>query len=106
MTEQLATPVKAYHYSATSEESSFFFAEAGRTWNQGNLASDAEFVCWQRIREREEQLLIFCNGSYVEIEGRRVLGCKRRVTRCEMHSRYGRKDVFASETGALLEEQV
>jgi hypothetical protein len=106
MTEQLATPVKSYRYSTPSEDCSFFFSEAGRPWTHGNLASDAEFVCWQRKRETGDQLLIFCHGSYVEIDGRRVLGCKQKVTRCEMLIRAGHKEIYASEPEALVEEPV
>jgi hypothetical protein len=99
-----ATPVKTYLYSTPSEESSFFFAEAGRTWNQGRLASNAEFVCWQKKREGEDELLIFCNGSYVEIDGRRVLDFKRTISNCEMHSRGGGREVHSSDAEALAEE--
>jgi Heparinase II/III-like protein/Heparinase II/III N-terminus len=106
MTEEATMPVKSYLYSTPSEECSFFFAETGRAWIHGKLASDAEFVCWQRKRDGAEQLLILCNGSYVEIDGNRVLGCKRKVTYCEMLSRDGGKEVHASEPEALLEEQL
>jgi hypothetical protein len=104
ITGDAATPVKAYLYGTPLEECWFFFAEKNTTWTHGNLASDAEFVCWQRKREGEEQLLIFCNGSYVEIDGRRVLSCKRTISRCEMRGRNGRKEVHASEPEALVEE--
>lgn len=100
------TPVSAYLYCTPSEECSFFFAEKGRPWTQDKLSSDAEFVCWQRKRGGDEQLLVFCNGSYVEIEGRRVLGCKRQISHCEMLSRDARKEVHASEPEALLEEEL
>jgi hypothetical protein len=101
-----ATPVKAYLYSTPSEECVFFFAEAGGRWTHGSCASDAEFVCWQRKRDGEEQLLIFCNGSYVEIDGRPVLSCKRKVSRCEILTRDDHKEVYASEPEALLKEQL
>jgi hypothetical protein len=103
---EAASPVKAYLYTTPSEESSFIFAETGRTWSHGKLASDAEFVCWQKKREGEDELLIFCNGSYVEIVGRRVLGCEQKVTRCEMLSHDGRREVFSSDPKALVEEQL
>jgi hypothetical protein len=102
VTEETPTPVKAYLYSAPSEECSFYFAEPGRTWQHGILASDAEFVCWKKKRERGEELLILCNGSYVEINGTRVLACRHRVKRCEVLSRDGGKQIYASEPEALL----
>ena len=46
------------------------------------------------------------NGSYVEIDGRRVLGCKQKVTRCEMLRRDGRKEVFSPDPEASVEEQL
>jgi len=105
MKGEASTLVKGYVYSTPSEECSFFFAEAGRPWTHGNLASDAEFVCWKRKRESEDELLIFCNGSYVEIDGRRVLGCKRKVTRCEMLRGCDGKQIHASEPGGLLTDE-
>ena len=95
----------AYLYRMPSEECSLFFAETNRNWSYGRLASDAEFVCWQHKREGHE-LLIFCNDSYVEIDGRRVLGCEQKVARCEMLSHDGRGGVFSSDAKALVEEQL
>ena len=106
MAGQPATPVKGYLYSTPSEDYSFFFAEPGRSWTCGNLASDAEFVCWQRRRKSEDGLLIFYNGSYVEIDGRRVLHRKEKVTRCEMLIRDGYKEIHPSEPESLPEKQV
>ncbi len=101
MRAETATLVKAYLYSTPSEESSFFFAEMGRPWNQQRVGSDAEFVCWQKKRESEDELLIFCNGSYVEIDGRRVLRFKQIISTCEMRSGGGEKEVRSSEPEAL-----
>jgi hypothetical protein len=106
MSGEAASPVKAYLYSTPLEECSFFFAEMGRTWSHGRLVSDAEFACWQKKREGKDELLIFCNGSYVEIDGLRILGCKKKVTRCEILSRDGRSDRFSSDPEALVEEQL
>jgi len=105
-TEAPGTAVTAYLYSTPSDECWFFFAEAGHSWSVGKFASDAEFVCWQRQSESDEELLVLTNGSYVEIEGRRVLGCKRRISHCEMLSCEGRTEVHASEPEALVEEEL
>jgi hypothetical protein len=105
-TKITAIPVEVYVYSTPIEEHSFFFAENGRPWNRGRFASDAEFVCWQKKCEGEEELLIFCNGSYVEINGRRVLSYKRTISHCEMLVREGRKEIHASEPDALMEQPV
>ncbi len=105
-TKITAIPVEVYVYSTPIEEHSFFFAENGRPWNRGRLASDAEFVCWQKKCEGEEELLIFCNGSYVEIDGRRVLSYKRTISHCEMLVREGRNEIHASEPDAMMEQPV
>ncbi len=102
MRAEAGPAVKAYLYSTPLEEAFFFFAGTGEPWRQGRIASDAEFVCWQKKREDKEELLIFCNGSYVEIDGRRVLGFKRIVSHCEMLSSDGRNEVRSSEPEALL----
>jgi hypothetical protein len=105
-TRVTAMPVEVYFYSTPTEEYSFFFAENGRLWNHGRFASDAEFVCWQKKCEGEEELLIFCNGSYVEIDGRRVLTYKRTISRCEMLVREGRKEIHVSEADAQMEQPI
>jgi hypothetical protein len=105
-TSAAAVPVEAYLYSTPPAEYRFFFAETGRAWEHGRLASDAEFVCWQKKREGDDELLIFCNGSYVEVDGQRVLSYKQTISRCEMLLRDGRKDVDASEPEASPEEQL
>jgi hypothetical protein len=104
--EEAGASAKAYLYRTPSAECSFFFAEAGQSWSVGKVASDAEFVCWQRQSEGDEQLLVFANGSYVEIEGRRVLDCKRQISHCEMLICDGHTEVRASEPEALLREQL
>ena len=105
-TKVTPTSVEAYVYSTSTEEHSFFFAKNERPWNHGRFASDAEFVCWQKKHESEEELLIFCNGSYVEIDGQRVLSYNRTISRCEMLVCEGRKQIFASELDALMEQPV
>ena len=97
MKGEVGTGVKAYLYSKPSEESFFFFADNGGPWTQGQVASDAEFVCWQKKRAGEDALLIVCNGSYVEIDGERVLGFKQTISDCEMHSRASGNEVRSSE---------
>lgn len=96
------TPVMSYLYRTPSEECSFFFADQGRPWNHGRVASDAQFVCWQRQRGGENELLIFCNGSYVEIDGQRVLGFRPMISHCEMRSGSGGKEVRSTDPEALL----
>jgi hypothetical protein len=103
LTEPAAMPVEAYSYGTPMEECSFFFSSTSGSWIYENLASDAEFLCWQRALENENHLFILCNGSYIEIDGIRTLVCKRRVTRCEIIIRDGQKEIHASDLDALME---
>jgi len=105
-TKVASMAVEAYVYSTPTEEASFFFAEPGRPWNHARLASDAEFVYWQKKRDGEEELLIFCNGSYAEIDGQRVLSYERPISRCEMLVREGRKEIHISEADAQMEQPI
>jgi hypothetical protein len=95
-----ASGVKSYLYNTPSHDYSFFFAEP-TPWNQGRVSSDAEFVCWQRKHDSEDQLLLFCNGSYVEIDGQRIVSYERRVIRYELLVQGGQKYVYASEPEQL-----
>jgi hypothetical protein len=94
--------VTTYFYTTPSEDVYFFFAEPRRPWSQGRVSSDAEFMCWQKKRDGDDELVIFSNGTYVEIDGRQVLQFKKVISRCEMHSAGGRKEVHASEAEALI----
>lgn len=100
------SPVSSFSYDAGAETCSFFFDENRKPWKQGALGSDAEFVCWRQLRGAEEGTLILCNGSYVEIEDRRVLSCNRLVTRCELIAREGATQVFCSDPEAVEENPV
>jgi Heparinase II/III-like protein/Heparinase II/III N-terminus len=97
LNEEAVSPVKAYRYSSPSENCSFFFAEKGRTWSHDGVVSDAEFVCRQRSRQGGDELLIFCNGSYVEIDGRRVPSGEQKLARCEILTRDGDIKMFSSD---------
>jgi hypothetical protein len=95
--EGSASPVQGY--SLVSEDGlwQFFFGE-GKPWLQGALASDARFVCWhRRTGDVEGMTLIVCDGTYVEIEGERILACKHVVSRCEWLVRGGTASVFCSD---------
>jgi hypothetical protein len=95
--------VNAYLYNTPSDDYSFFFAEE-RPWIQGKLSSDAEFVCWQRKHDSEDQLLILCNGSYVQIDGQSLIDCKKKVTRCERLIQRGCPEVYTSEMEVPADE--
>jgi hypothetical protein len=98
--------VSSYRYEAGAEERSFFFSDKRKPWKQGSLSSDAEFVCWRQLRGTGDDTLILCNGTYVEIEDRRVLTCNRVVTRCEVVVHEGSRQIFCSDPDAVEENPV
>ncbi len=95
--------VVAYRYEARAETCSFFFGGEKKPWKQGALSSDAELVCWRQLRGTSDGTVILCNGSFVEIEDRRVLSCNRVVTRCEVIVREGTRQVCCSDPDAVEE---
>jgi Heparinase II/III-like protein len=89
-----------YRYQATDEEHTFAFARAGSRWTLGAWSSDAEFLYLGHTPDSPYRL-IFCNGTYFEVEGQRVVSCKQAVTRCEMMEVGGRADVRSSDVAAV-----
>jgi len=93
--------VRVYIFESETREVRFYFGEAGQPWNSRAVASDAEFVCISRSRVGGDPDVILCNGSYVEVDGLRVLHTKHRVTRCEL-LRGEISQVFCSEPESLV----
>jgi hypothetical protein len=89
--------VCGYRYSAARQKSNFFFAHHSGPWELGAWASDADFLCWSFDCEKEQYMLILCNGSYLDAGGRRILNCDGRVGHVELSSSRTRVDLFSSE---------
>ncbi len=92
-----AAPVRAYRYQTKENEVQFFFARPEQPWKLGPVSSDAEFVCQIRKRDEEEQTLVLCNGSYFELDGKRVFDGGRKVPGRELILRSGTECVDVSE---------
>jgi hypothetical protein len=95
--------VSAYRYSSENAEYSFLFAEAGRPWREGVVASDAGFVCWS---QRPVNRLIFCNGSHAAIDGGPELRFERRVSWAEILLEPTGQRVFSSDPEAVQKDAV
>ena len=95
--------VSAYRYAGGGEEHSFFFAEAGMLWGEGSVSSDAELVCWSRLRGGAEQRLILVNGSHAEVAGGPTLRFARKVTWGEVTLQNEGEEIFSSEPEAAEE---
>jgi hypothetical protein len=94
--------VRAYHYETKELYHLFFFAPADTVWSCGPVKSDAEFVFITTRGTSHTPDLIVCNGSYVELEGKRILNAKRTVARCEVLN--GEEpQIFCSDLEAVTE---
>jgi len=98
---EAASFVRAYRYQTGEWYYNFFFGRKGQPWKSGDVASDAEFVCLSARGGTAEPDVISCNGSYVEIDGARILSMKRVVSRCEVIQGIARQ-VFCSDGEALV----
>ena len=94
--------VRAYRYQTEEADHQFFFARAGQRWKCGPVVSDAEFVCLRSRLLAEASHIILCNGSYVELEGKRVLSATRPMERCELVNLEGQQ-LFSSDAEAVTE---
>ena len=65
-----------------AQEHSFFFAHQPGPWALGTWTSDADFLYWSFDREKEQYMLVLCNGSYADAGGHRVLTCEQASELC------------------------
>ena len=93
--------VCGYRYAGEGLECSFLFGERGKSWRMGLLSSDAEFVCWKRRSDGGGEELIFCDGSYAQVEGGVELSCARPVEWAEVILKAGDREVFSSDMAAV-----
>ena len=75
--------VVGYRYEDAGENHFFFFAEGGKPWTWQGWASDAAFLYCRMTPSAELAHAILCEGSFAEINHRRVLTTQRHVSRCE-----------------------
>jgi hypothetical protein len=73
-----------YRYGPPGEGHYVIFAEPGEPWRLGPFSSDAEFLYLGVTSQGKSRQLIFCNGSYAEVRGRRIVTSQSPVTRCEL----------------------
>ncbi|MGA8431732.1 MAG: alginate lyase family protein [Candidatus Sulfotelmatobacter sp.] len=100
-----AAAVCGYRYSDAQQKNIVFFAHHSGPWELGVWASDADFLCWSFDREREQYMLILCNGSYVNAGGRRILNCDGRVSYAEILSSSMKVDLFSSDPERVVPPQ-
>ena len=97
--------VSAYRYSEQHREHLFFFADRSGRWTLEPWSSDADFLYASFDREREEYALIFCNGSYADAGGHRVLTYGKRVSYAEVLSTAMKVEIFSSDPEPVVLQQ-
>jgi Heparinase II/III N-terminus/Heparinase II/III-like protein len=98
-----SSAVIAYRYKAAEEEHSFFFGQRG-LWARGAWTSDAEFLYVGSVRGR--QVLICCNGTFVELAGQRIVSSARPWLRCEVVTSGGKTEVSSSDETVEIAQEV
>ena len=99
------TVVSGYSYSNAHQEHRFFFADRSGKWTLEPWASDADFLYASFDREREEYVLVLCNGSYADAGGHRVLTYGKRVSYAEVLSTAMKVEIFSSDPEQVVWQQ-
>jgi hypothetical protein len=96
-----APPVSVYRYKSSIEEHCFYFRQNQKPWSFETVASDAEFA-YTCVRADGARCVIFCNGSYLEAGGARIISCTKPLERCEVIEASARTQVFSNEKEAAV----
>ena len=97
----VSSGVQGYKYVAEGTECSFFFGKRGQVWRKDALLSDAEFVFRKTKPGSADEHLLFCGGSFAQVERGLELRCTRSVQWAEMVLTGGSRTVFSSEMAAV-----
>jgi hypothetical protein len=104
LTQVLPSPgVSAYRFHDHREDHCFLFAQED-SWTYDEWKSDAEFL-YSCSTNGKLNLLVFCNGTYVEFCGKRIASSRKRVSRCEIMYCEGKKQVVCPEDDILVSEE-
>ena len=81
-TEHKGMQVRAYQYSIAGSTDYLFFADEAGSWQFGPWASDARFLFCSTISGNLNRFIV-CDGSFLEVGGRRVFSAKTAMVRDE-----------------------
>jgi Heparinase II/III-like protein/Heparinase II/III N-terminus len=100
--ESSGASVAAYVYSASGVCYYTFFAEANLFWRKGRWTSDASLLFCELDSADNLRHMIVCNGSYVDINDRRVFASSQPVVHFEWQAAPNGNIVRCSSREALL----
>jgi hypothetical protein len=95
--------LSVYRFVSNGEEHCFIFAQQ-KSWAFHEWKSDAEFF-YRGSANGKLELLIFCNGTYVEFRGNRIVSSSRRTLRCEIVYSDGNTQVVCSENDIVISQE-
>ncbi len=92
--------MSVYRFIDNREEHCFIFAQ-DKNWTFHGWKSDAEFM-YSCSTNGKFNLLVFCNGTHVELRGDKIVSAPKRVLRCEIIRSLGKTQVVSSEEDILI----
>ena len=95
--------VSAYRFIENREDHRFLFAQ-NNNWKFDEWKSDAGFI-YTCNKNGKPNLLVFCNGSYLEFGGQRIISSRERVSRCEIICNESKIQVICPEDKVLVSEE-
>lgn len=104
---RLASPsaehADAYSFKAPGEKHDFIFGR-GNDWSIAPWKSDAGFLYWAQSEDRKQRMLICCNLTHLEADGRPIISSKHAILRCEIISAEGQMRVVSSDKDAVVDK--
>lgn len=96
----------AYRYETADEAHMMVFGERDQPWKASSLESDAEFLYWGQKTATGRGNLSFCNGSYLQVNGKRVVFNNAKMLRCELSAGVNGVEVFCSDENVTVEKDL
>jgi hypothetical protein len=100
--KQQSEAIQARGYTYSSPESNHFFIYGeSKRWELAGWSSDATFLYCRLNLNNDLCHVIFCDGTFVEYEGRPLFTATRKILRCEWRCEGSARQVFCSDDDAL-----
>ncbi len=102
---QVSAPpqVSVYRFIHNREKHCFIFSQ-GNSWTFQEWKSDAKFM-YCCSTDGKLNLLVFCDGTHVELRGSKIASCPNRVLRCEIIHSHDTTQVVCSDEDILVSRE-
>jgi len=92
----------SYRYESGKETHMMVFGDGEKPWSALSCESDAEFLCWTQETDPGRGHLIVCNGSYLDVGGKRLISAAAPMLRCEVSVVGSDLKVLSSDPNATV----